>query len=108
MLEKIKTLLAIDDNLQDDVLNIIIENVNSHLRALLGKDVPTELGFIVEEITIRRYNRIGTEGYKTEAVEGHSISFYDLSEEFTPYESIIDKHKDDDGVGTNQGRVLFI
>lgn len=108
MLERIKTLLGIEDDLQNDVLDILIENVQSHLKALLGKDVPEELEFIIVEIVIRRYNRIGTEGYKTESVEGHSISFYDLDQEFTPYESIIDKHKDDDGVGTNKGRVLFI
>lgn len=108
MKERIKKILGIEDTLQDDVLDILIDNVSSHLKALLGKDVPVELEFIVVEIVIRRYNRIGTEGYKTESVEGHSISFYDLSEEFTPYESIIDKHKDDDGVGINRGRVLFI
>lgn len=108
MLEKIKTLLNIQDNAQDAVLDILIDNVTSHLTALLGKEVPQELNFIIVEITIRRFNRIGSEGMKSESVEGHSISFYDLDEEFTPYESIIDKHKDDDGIESGRGKVLFI
>src|SRR5690625_5635104 len=70
MLERIKKLLGIGDDLQDDVLNIIIENVSSHLKVMLGKDIPDDLNFIVEEITIRRFNRLGTEGMKSESVEG--------------------------------------
>jgi|SRR5690606_20333308 len=107
MLERIKTLLGIEDTLQDDVLNIIIENVSAHLKALLGKDVPSELEFIVTEISIRRYNRIGTEGMKSESVEGHNITFYDLKDEFVPYESIIAAHKDPPEK-PGRGRVMFI
>lgn len=107
MLERIKTILDIEDNLQDEVLDILMSNVRSHLKGLLGKDVPERLEFIVEEITVRRFNRIGTEGMKTESVEGHSVSFYDLHNEFTPYESIIESEKEDDS-RFRRGRVLFI
>ncbi|MED4083874.1 phage head-tail connector protein [Halalkalibacterium halodurans] len=107
MLENIKVVLGIQDELQDDVLNILISNISNHLKALLGKEIPNELNFIVEEITIRRFNRLGTEGMKSESVEGHRIDFYDLKDEFTPYQDVIDAHKDDDGI-TGRGKVLFI
>lgn len=107
MLERIKTLLGIEDSLQDAVLSIIIDNVSSHLRALLGKEIPEELNYIVEEITVRRFNRLGTEGMKSEAVEGHSVTFYDLKDEFVPYEDVINAHKADNGV-TGRGKVLFL
>lgn len=108
MLERIKTLLGIEDTLQDDVLNIIIDNVSSHLKALLGKnDIPESLNFIVEEITVRRFNRLGAEGMQSESVEGHSITFYDLKEEFTPYEDIIAAHKDPPEK-PGRGWVMFI
>ena len=100
-------MLGIKDNLQDDVLNVIISNVSSHLKAMLGKEIPEHLEFIVIEIVVRRFNRIGTEGMQSESVEGHSVTFYDLSKEFTPYESIIDSEKEDDGV-SRRGRVFFI
>lgn len=108
MLERIKTLLDIEDSLQDDVLNIIIDNVSSHLKALLDSDeIPEQLDFIVEEITIRRFNRLGTEGMQSESVEGHSVTFYDLRDEFTPYESIISAYKDPPE-SPGRGKVLFI
>ena len=107
MRERIKTLLGIEDTLQDDVLNIIIENVSKHLKVMLGKEIPEDLNFIVEEITIRRFNRLGTEGMKSESVEGHSITFYDLKDEFVPYHDIIASHKDPPEK-PGRGKVLFI
>lgn len=107
ILENVKTVLGIEDNLQDGVLNILIKNVSSHLKALLGKEIPEELNYIVEEITVRRFNRLGAEGMQSESVEGHSITFYDLKDEFTPYQDVINAHKADNGV-TGRGKVMFI
>lgn len=104
MLERIKTLLDIKDNMQDQPISILLENVSDMLKAKLGKEIPIELNFIVEEITIRRFNRLGSEGFKSEWAEGHKIEFYDLDDEFKPYEDIIEQHKD----GTSsKGEVLF-
>lgn len=108
MLERIKTVLGIEDTLQDDVLDILISNVTSHLKGLIGKDVPTDLNYIVEEITIRRYNRVGSEGMKTDSVEGDRVEFYDLKDEFVPYLDIIESYKDKPIVEAKRGRVMFI
>src|SRR5690625_4830438 len=102
----VKIVLDIEEDRQDDVLDILISNVDSHLKAKLGKDIPESLKFIIEEITIRRFNRIGTEGMQSESVEGHSITFYDLEKEFVPYQDIIDDNKDDEDSG-KRGKVLF-
>lgn len=107
MLSRIKVILGIEDNLQDEVLDILMSNVRSHLKGLLGKEVPEHLEFIVEEITVRRFNRLGTEGMKTESVEGHSVTFYELTDEFVPYQSIIEANKDDSG-NSQRGRVMFL
>lgn len=111
--ENVKVLLGIEDALQDEVLDILISNVEKHLLLKLKRinkdvtDIPTDLYFVVEEIAIRRYNRIGSEGMKTESVEGHAISFYELADDWVPYEQIIDDHKDDD-FSSGRGRVIFI
>lgn len=107
IIDDVKTMLEIEDTRQDGVLSLIISNVSSHLKALLGQEIPTELEFIVTEITIRRFNRIGTEGMKSESVEGHSVTFYDLEDEFKPYEKIIEANKVETGV-SRRGKVLFI
>lgn len=107
MIEKIKTLLGVTDNLQDDAIELIIDNVSSHLSLLLGKEIPDELEFIVMEISIRRFNRLGSEGMKSELTEGHRVDFYDLKDEFDPYMDIINDHKDKPDK-PKRGRVLFI
>lgn len=107
-LENIKTVLGLEDGLQDNVLKILITNVTSHLKGLLKKEVPKELNYIIEEITIRRYNRIGTEGMKSELVEGHRVDFYDLKDEFVPYFDVIDDYREDDDTSSKRGRVMFI
>ncbi|WP_079708894.1 phage head-tail connector protein [Paraliobacillus ryukyuensis] len=106
-LEDVKTLLNITDSTQDNLINLMINNVRSHLKIKLGKDVPTDLTFIVTEIVVRRFNRVGSEGMQSESVEGHSITFYDLEKEFTPYEDIIEKYKVDDGTSNRAGKVRF-
>src|SRR5699024_7643603 len=101
MIERIKTVLDIKDTLQDDVLDIFIDNVTKHLLGKLRKvnkeieEVPGELDYSNEEIVMRRYNRSGSEGMKSESVEGHRIDFYELEKDFTPYEDIIDGYADD-------------
>ena len=50
--------------------------------------VPSSLEYVVDEATIRRFNRIGSEGMKSESVEGHSVTYID-EDELAPYESAI-------------------
>ena len=71
--------------------------------------VPLSLEYVVDEATIRRFNRIGSEGMKSESVEGHSVT-YDMSDVLDPYESAINDYleglKPDDG--RKKGVVYFL
>ena len=58
------------------------------LHRIKETEIPLELEYIVEEATIRRFNRIGSEGMKSESVEGHSVTYID-GDELAPYESAI-------------------
>ena len=58
------------------------------LHRIKETEIPLELEYIVEEATIRRFNRIGSEGMKSESVEGHSVTYID-GDELEPYESAI-------------------
>ena len=90
MRENIKKVIGVEDDKQDDVLDILMSNVQSHLLGLFKKvdkeivGIPSEAEYIIFEITIRRYNRIGSEGLKSELVEGHRIDFYDLFQSTLP------------------------
>lgn len=107
ILENIKTLLGIRDSLQDEILNILINSVSSHLKIILGREIPEELNYIVQDVVIKRYNRLGSEGMKSESVEGHSVVFGDLDKDFAAYQDVINKYKTDTGV-TGRGKVKFI
>lgn len=119
--KEVKILLELDsideadeDVIQDKLIDKIITNVYKHLAVTLAKinpkikDVPSELDFIVEEVSIRRYNRVGSEGMVEDKVEGHTVKFYPLSDEFVPYLDILDSYKEADDGEKVKGRVLLI
>ena len=63
-LENVKLLLSINDNVQDE-LKRIIDNTEKRLISLLPSDmetIPDRLEYIVEEVAVKRFNRVGAEG----------------------------------------------
>mgnify|MGYP003571256727 CR=1 FL=1 len=84
MLEHIKLLLGFTDNAKDELLNYIISVTSARLAILLGlSTVPEALSYIVEEVSVVRYNRIASEGLEHHAVEGETQIFYES--DFTGY-----------------------
>ena len=81
--EKVLGLLFIDSMPTDNQIKLIdsiIEVVTAKLLNRLPEGtgtIPTSLNYIVIEVSIIRYNRIGSEGMRSEGVEGHSMTFYD-------------------------------
>ena len=104
-LDYVKSLTG--DNPQvEAIYNNIAERL---LHRIKDTEIPVELEYIVDEATIRRFNRIGSEGMKSESVEGHSVT-YDMSDVLDPYESAINDYleglKPDDG--RKKGVVYFL
>ncbi|MDW8759703.1 phage head-tail connector protein [Streptococcus suis] len=88
IIEQVKALLGITDNLQDDLLEVIRELTEAHFMAYTGQTlIPTPLEFIIVEIMVKRFNRIGSEGMSSHGVEGLSMSF-DL-DDFASYDKVI-------------------
>lgn len=78
------------DNPQvEAIYNAIAERL---LHRIKDTEIPLELEYIVDEATIRRFNRIGSEGMKSESVEGHSVTFDDSEDPLAPYEAKIDAY----------------
>lgn len=78
-LEEVKLLLGITDNIKDDLLNLLIDNATTQVLGYLTpiEVVPDELSYIVSELVVIRYNRIGSEGLTNESVEGYSATYSD-------------------------------
>jgi hypothetical protein len=97
MLEKVKRLLGLKDNEKDDLLTGIIGLVSDRLKLKIGaKSVPEELEYVVVEVSVARFNRIGNEGMNSYSQTEESISYGDI---FADYEDEITEWKDNNGNG---------
>ena len=84
LLNRIKTLLGITDN--DELIHEITELTKSKILNYINEvELPLELEFVLVELTIQRYNRIGSEGIVSESVDGKSVSYEDVFENYKPY-----------------------
>lgn len=84
MLDDVKNLLGITDTDRDSLLNTIIRMTQSRLKILIAADdIPERLEYIITEVTVARFNRIGSEGTSSHTVAGESMSFTD--DDFQPY-----------------------
>ena len=93
MLNNLKLMLGIPatDTDRDDLLKLIISTATARLKGLLGgMEPPADLDHIVLEVSIARYNRIGSEGLSSHTVEGESLSFAD--DDFAPFQDEIEAY----------------
>ena len=104
VIDDVKALLGIED--EDDKLNIIITLTENRLKALLSqKEVPSELEYIVTEVSIARFNRIGSEGLSGHSVEGEALTFKD--NDFDQYADDIQTWRDAQS-DQDIGRIRFL
>ena len=95
LLNRIKTLLNIEgnDELIIEIVNITEAKILNYINAI---EMPIELEFVLIELAIQRFNRIGSEGIASESIDGKSVSYED---DFTGY-----KHYLDDYISRNSVR----
>ena len=78
MLDNLKMMLGFDSetNEKDELLRLIISQTTSRLKILLGGiEPPEELDHIILDVSVVRFNRIGSEGYASHSVEGESQTY---------------------------------
>lgn len=109
ILADVKTMLGISTNDTDidSKLDLIIRLTNSRLKVLLGGvDVPESLEYIVTEVSIIRFNKIGSEGLSAHSVEGESLSFSD--DDFAAYKDEIRAFIAESDCTTQKGGFKFL
>lgn len=103
MIKQIKVLLNISNDAKDILLNTLISLKSRKLNAALGSEtVPVSLEYIVIELVINHYNRLGSEGIAAESVEGISKTYNDAANELDPYRGDIAKY-----LNTSTGKFRF-
>lgn len=107
ILNNLKVFLGINDSSKDEILNSIIDTATSRLKVLLGGlEPPEELHYIILEVSIVRYNRIGSEGLTSHSVEGENQTFKD-EDDFKPFRNDIQAWLDKQE-NANKGKLRFL
>ena len=111
MIETLIQMLGIDYEEADSELyrklEWIVESTKSRLKVLLGGINPeSDLDYIVVEVSIIRYNRIGSEGTQSHSVQGESWNF--LNSDFDAYMDDIQAYKDSKNVDNSKGGILWV
>ena len=84
LLNRIKTLLSITDN--DELIYEIVEITKSKILNYINQEeLPQELEFILVEMAVSRFNKVGSEGFVSESTDGKSISYEDDFENYKQY-----------------------
>lgn len=108
VIDDIKSLLgfAAESTEKDNLLDLIIKNSTARLKILLGGiDPPETLNYIIVEVSIIRFNRIGSEGTQSHSVDGESLSFSD--DDFEQFKDEIQAYLDSQSEST-RGKLRFI
>ena len=110
MLDNILVLLGISKGDADEALlsklNLIVLSVTERLKNLIGGITPPEtLNYIIMEVSVSRFNRIGSEGLSSHSLDGESLSFTD--NDFAPYMDEIQTYREQT-VKDSTGKVRFL
>lgn len=89
-IERIKLKLGLTaDNSQDDLLVILLSDAIDYMTTYIGTDtIPKQLEFIAEEVAIKRYRRLGSEGISTETIDVLSTKYN--TDDFLEFRAIMD------------------
>ena len=112
-LEEVRLLLGLTDNLQDKALESIVTITTQRLLNRLHgapEAVPPELSYIVTEVSIARFNRLGSEHLKSDSAEEHTMTWYDNDDMFLPFHAEIERWNAAAAgrAAATPGRVIFL
>ena len=92
-MDRLKLYLGITDDSEDELLETILLDCEQMLRMYIGaEEVPMELEWIITELSVKRYRKIGSEGLKEEQIDVITNTFED-GEPLAPYYSILNDYK---------------
>ena len=89
LLNRMKVMLGINDN-EELLLEILDITKSKILNYINEAELPLELEFVLVELSIKRFNRIGSEGFTSETVDGKTMSYEES--EFEGYEKYLDDY----------------
>lgn len=75
-IDEIKILLRITTTDEDEMLNLLLDNAIASVLLYIGEStVAQEIEYIINELVIIRYNKLGAEGINAENLQGNNYTF---------------------------------
>lgn len=108
ILKEVLVLLEMEnhENPPIEKLKVIIKLVMRRLCSLLKTtEIPEELIYIAVEVSVIRFNKIGSEGMSVHNVEGESISYAD--DDFRGFKEDIQRFLDSQNQESAKGGILW-
>lgn len=104
-IERLKLLLNVDG--QDELLTEIVNITKDRLLLYLElNSIPKELEWILIELAVKRFNKIGSEGMSSENTDGSTITYED--DDLSNYIVYLDKYLEQNAkTDTQKGWCLF-
>ena len=93
ILNNVKIKLSITDTEQGDLLEILLNDAYNYMMIYFDGEVPMELLFIMENVAVKRYRRLGAEGISIEKIDVLSTT-YESGDDFAEYIPIMTKYKE--------------
>ena len=106
MIEDLKVLLGLPEEIDEELENKLLLILKATKQRLLGGlEPPEEMNYIILDVSIIRFNRIGSEGLSSHSVEGESLSWSE--NDFAGYMDDIRAYLDDQKE-SKKGKVRFL
>ena len=109
LLSDLKELLGLpeEEHSLDRRLTLILTGTKKRLKFLLGGlDPPDEMDYILLDVSIIRYNKLGSEGLSSHSVEGEILSWSD--NDFSGYMDDINAYLDERNKNKRKGGFKFL
>lgn len=93
---KIKLDISSNDVSQDDLLNILLEDASKAICLYLNcSTVPIMLEWIVEDLAVKKYRKLGSEGLSSESIDVINSTFE--SDMLIEYYPLLNKYSKNNG-----------
>lgn len=109
IIENVKEIKGIQDNIQNSLLNILLNESMARILAYINKgrvekivEYPKELAYILQDVTVKRFNRLNSEGSVSDSEEGRSNTWDDYLSE---HEFVLDTYHDSDNNDARHGKL---
>ena len=90
-LTRLKIILGVEN--QDDLLLEILSITEERILAYTGlRDIPYDLQWLLVELAAQRFNSIGSEGFQSETVDGHSVCYGSEENSLGEYKTFLNKY----------------